>query len=79
MPDFNSRGSSKAFQQAVYERKAAEIAAQEAAAKEADRLARAEAREIRRERRERVTLGIALTALLLSVLSLVRQFLPLLS
>ena len=33
MPDFNSRGSSKAFQQAVYERKAAEIAAQEAAAK----------------------------------------------
>ena len=79
MPDFNSRGSSKAFQQAVYERKAAEIAAQEAAAKEADRLARAEDREIRRERRERVTLGIALTALLLSVLSLVLQFLPLLS
>lgn len=54
----------------IYEDRARDEAEKQAKVLEAERLRNIEEREIRRERRERITLGIALLALLLSAASL---------
>ena len=74
MPSFNSKRNAENFVQNVYVQRAAEQEAKRKADEELKRLERAEARERRREFREWVTLGIALLALGLSVLSLLLQF-----
>ena len=54
----------------IYEDRTRDEAEKQAKVLEAERLRNIEEREIRRERRERITLGIALLALLLSAASL---------
>ena len=54
----------------IYEDRARDDTEKQAKVIEAERLRNIEEREIRRERRERITLGIALLALLLSAASL---------